>query len=351
MTTFITGATGVIGSSVVRELLRDGQKVRALVRRTSDRRNLQGLDLELCEGDVRDRAAVEQGMRGCDRVYHLAGVYAHWHPRGPDFIREVNITGTRLVLESAKRLGVRRVIHCSSISAVGFSPGRLSNEDDYPAEDEEMRRSPYRHSKVLSERIALEFARERGLNLTIVNPASPIGVRDWMPTPTGRTILDFLNGRMPAYAEVGLNLIDVEDLAVGFVLAEKKGRPGERYILGNYNTTLKNFLDLLAAETGLPAPRFRLPRGLIRLMAEICEPLADWTKRPPLVAVEQALHLNYHEFVDCTKARRELGLPQNDIRIAICKAVNYYLDQGLVRPERARRLKRFRESEAGFRPG
>jgi dihydroflavonol-4-reductase len=339
MATLITGATGVIGSSVVRELIRDGQEVRALVRKTSDLRNLRGLDLKLCEGDVLDRASVEQAMQGCDRVHHLAGVYAHWHPRGAEFIHRVNIQGTRHVLETAERLKVPRVIHCSSISAVGFYPDRPSTEEDFPVEDEEMRRSPYRLSKVLSERLAFEFAR-KGLNLSIVNPGSPIGVRDWMPTPTGRTILDFLNGRMPAYAEVGINLIDVEDLAQGFVLAEKKGRPGERYILGNYNTTLANFFGLIAEETGLPAPRIKLPAGLIRIMAAISEPIANWTQRPPLVAIEQALHLNYNEFVDCTKAREELGLPQNDIRIAIRKAVGYYLEEGLVRPERARRIKR-----------
>lgn len=339
MPTLITGATGVIGSSVVRELLRDGQQVRALVRKTSDLRNLKGLDLKLCEGDVLDRASLEAAMQGCDRVHHLAGVYAHWHPKGPEFILRVNLQGTREVLETAERLKVARVIHTSSISAVGFFPDRVSTEADYPEEDEEMRRSPYRHSKVLSERLAFEFAR-KGMNLTIVNPASPIGVRDWVPTPTGRTILDFLNGRMPAYAEVGINLIDVEDLAQGFVLAEKKGRPGERYILGNYNMTLANFFGLIAEETGLPAPKIRLPAGLIRIMAAISEPIANRTKRPPLVAIEQALHLNYNEFVDCAKARKELGLPQNDIRIAIRKAVNYYLEEGLVRPERAGRIKR-----------
>jgi len=336
MTTLITGATGVIGSSVARELLADGQEVRALVRKTSDLRNLKGLNLTLGEGDVLDAASVERALRGCDKLYHLAGVYAHWHPKGPDFIRRSNVEGTRIVLEAAEKLKVGRVIHTSSISAVGFYPDRPSTEADFPLEDEDMRRSPYRHSKVLSERIAFAFARERGMNLTIVNPASPIGVRDWVPTPTGRTILDFLNGKMPAYVEVGINLIDVEDLAKGFLLAEKKGRMGERYILGNYNTPLAGLFRMIAEVTGLKPPAIKIPRGVVRLMAEIFEPIANLTKKPPLAAIEQALHLKFNEFVDCAKARKELGLPQNDIRIAVRKAVKYYLDEGLVLPERAR---------------
>jgi dihydroflavonol-4-reductase len=340
MPTLITGATGVIGSSVVRELLRDGQEVRALVRKTSDLRNLQGLKLELCEGDVLDRASLERAIQGCETLHHLAGVYAHWHPRGAEFIRRANVEGTRNVLEAAEQHRVARVIHTSSISAVGFHPDRPSTEADFPVEDEDMRRSPYRHSKVLSEQIAFAFARERGLNLTIVNPASPIGVRDWVPTPTGRTILDFLNGKMPAYVEVGINLIDVEDLALGFLLAQKKGRPGERYILGNHNTTLAGLFKLISEETGLKPPKVKLPAWLIRVLAEIAEPIADRTKRPPVAAIEQALHLKYNEYADCRKARQELGLPQNDIRIAIRKAVDYYLKEGLVLPQRARLLKR-----------
>ena len=340
MPTLITGATGVIGSSVVRELLGDGQEVRALVRKTSDLRNLKGLKLTLCEGDALDRASVAKALQGCDTLHHLAGVYAHWHPRGAEYIRQVNIEGTRNVLEEAEKHRVARVIHTSSISAVGFYPDRLSTEADFPVEDEDMRRSPYRHSKVLSEQIAFAFARERGLNLTIVNPASPIGVRDWMPTPTGRTILDFLNGKMPAYVEVGINLIDVEDLAKGFLLAQKQGRPGERYILGNHNTTLAGLFQMIAEETGLKAPSVKLPAWLIRVLAEIAEPIADRTKQPPLAAIEQALHLKYNEHVDCARARQELGLPQNDIRIAIRKAVRYYLDEGLVLPPRAKLLKR-----------
>ena len=336
MTTLLTGATGVIGSSVARELLRDGRQVRALVRQTSDLRNLKGLDLSYVEGDALDAASVDRAVQGCDTVHHLAGVYTHWHRFGPEFIHRVNLQGTRNVLEAAERRGVGRVIHCSSISAVGFHPERLSTEADFPEEDEDLRRSPYRHSKVLSERIAFEFAKAGRLNLTIVNPASPIGVRDYVPTPTGRTILDFLNGKMPAYVEVGLNLIDVEDLAAGFVLAEKSGRPGERYLLGNHNTTLKGLFQMIGEITGLKPPRVRLPHGVVRLLAEIAEPIANLTKKPPLAAVEQALHLKYNEWVDCAKAVKELGLPQNDIRLAVKKAVKYYLNEGLVLPERAK---------------
>jgi dihydroflavonol-4-reductase len=197
---------------------------------------------------------------------------------------------------------------------------------------------PYRESKLISEKIAFEFAKK--LPIVIVNPSSPIGVRDYVPTPTGRTILDFLNGKMFAYVDVGINLIDVEDLAKGFVLAEKKGKVGERYILGNRNIFLKEFFDLIAEETGLPAPRHKVPKPIVRVMGEVFEAVANLTKKEPLASVEQALHLRYNEFADCSKAVKELGLPQNDIRIAIRKAVKYYLDTGRVVPERANLIKR-----------
>lgn len=331
MKTLVTGAAGFIGSSVVRELVARGREVKAMSH-GGDVRNLEGLDLEVVRADLLDPDSLGRAMQGCDRLFHVAALYRHWHPRGGDFIRWVNVEGTRNVLDLALRRGLEMTVHTSSISSVGFFPDRLSTELDFPAL-EDCRRQPYRESKFLSERIALEYAEK--MPLVIVNPASPIGVRDYLPTPTGRMILDFLNGKMFAYVDVGINLIDVEDMAMGFVAAEEKGGRGRRYILGNANLFLREFLEMMADMTGLPAPRVKIPRAVIRAVAEVNQVIADLTKKEPLVAVEQALHLGYNEFADCRKAVQELGLPQKDIRLAIAKAVRYYLEAGMVDPARA----------------
>lgn len=343
MKTLVTGAAGFIGSSVVRELLAENREVRALSH-SGDVRNLEGLEVELVKGDVLDPDSLRRALRGCDRLYHNAAVYAHWHPRGADFIRRVNIQGTKNVLECAADQNLERIVYTSSVSAIGFYPDRKSTEADFPKE-EDLKRQPYRESKFRAEQIAREWAGR--LPIVIVCPASPIGPRDYQPTPTGRIILDFLNGKMFAYVDVGLNLMDVEDMARGFLLAEKKGRIGERYILGNHNIFLKEFLLLLAEMTGLPAPRFRVPRGVVRVAAEVNEVIASLTQKPPVAAVEQALHLRYNEFLDCSKAVRELGLPQNDIRIAARKAITYYLETGAVRPERRPKIRLSEKSGAG----
>jgi len=336
MKTLVTGATGLVGSAVVRELLARGREVKALKRPDSDLRNLEGLDLELVDGDLLDRDSLDRAMKGCDRLHQIAAVYRHWHPKGGDFIRRTNVEGVRNVIEAARKNNIELVIYTSSISSVGFHSDRLSTEEDFPR-PKDCRRQPYRESKLLSENIAREFAKD--MAIVILNPASPIGVGDWAPTPTGRVILDFLNGKMPAYVEVGFNLIDVDDLAKGYLAAEEKGRPGERYILGNRNIFLKDFLEMMADMTGLKAPSIRIPGFLLRPVAELNQVIADIIKVEPVVAVEQALHTRYNEFVDCKKAVTELGLPQNDIRIAIRKAVRYYLEQGRVAPGRAQMIK------------
>ncbi len=331
MKTLVTGAAGFIGSSVVREVLADGQEVRAMVLPGEDQRNIKGLDLEVVEGDLLDPDSLDSALNGCNRLYQLAAIYRHWHPRGGEFIRKVNIEGTRNILEAALKHDLERVVYTSSISSVGFHPDRPSTEADFPRE-EDCHRQPYRDSKFKSEKIALDYAKR--MPIIIVNPASPIGVRDWAPTPTGRTILDFLNGKMFAYVDVGVNLIDVEDQAKGFVLAEKNGKVGERYILGNVNIFLKEFLDKIAEMTDLKPPVYKFPKPLLRVFAELNQFISDIIKVPPVAAVEQALHTHYNEFVDCSKAVKELGLPQNDISIAIYKAANYYLETGAINPER-----------------
>lgn len=331
MKTLVTGAGGFIGSSVVRALMEDGQDVRAMVRPAGDRRNLKGLEIEIVEGDLLDKDSLNKALKGANKLYQIAAIYRHWHPKGGDFIRKTNIEGTRNILDCALKYDLEKIVYCSSISSLGFHPDRPSTEADFP-DPNELRRLPYRESKFISERIAFEYSKK--MPIVIVNPSSPIGVRDFVPTPTGRMILDFLNGKMFAYVDVGINLIDVEDLAVGFVLAEKKGKIGERYVLGNQNIYLKDFFLELSKISGLPAPKFQIPKPIIRVAGEINEFISNITKKPPLVSIEQALHLNYNEFVDCSKARKELGLAQNDIRIAMRKAIKYYIETGAVEKER-----------------
>jgi len=335
MKTLVTGAGGIIGSAVVRALIDDGQEVKAMVRPDGDIRNLTGLDIEIVKGDLLDRPSLEKALDGCNKLYQLAAIYRHWHPKGGDYIRHVNIEGTRNILDAALNRDLEKVIYTSSVSSVGFFPHRISNENDFP-DPKDCRRQPYRESKYLSEMLAWKYMDR--IPMVILNPCSPIGLRDWVPTPTGRTILDFLNGKMFAYVDVGMNLIDVDDLAIGFVNAEKRGRTGQRYILGNNHIHLKEIFNALSLLTGLKEPAVKIPRAVVRVVAEVNERIADMTKKPPLAAVEQALHLRYDEFVDCTKAVNELGLPQNDIRIAMLKAVRYYIETGAVLPGQLARI-------------
>ncbi len=337
MKSLVAGAAGFIGSSVVRAVLADGDEVRAMVYPGEVLKNIDDLDLQVIEGDIMDRASLDRAMHGCDRVYQLAAIYAYWHPRGRDYIVRTNEEGTRNVLGAARDAGVSRVVYASSVACVAFRKGRLASEDDYP-EPREYRRMPYRESKIKSEKVAVEFFKE-GLPVVIVNPTAPIGVRDIRPTPTGRTILDFLKGKMFAYVDAGLNFIDVEDAAGAFVAAMHRGRPGERYILGNGNINLKNYCELTAEITGMDPPRWRMPKLPLRVIAEINEAVSNLTGKEPVAAVEAAIHTTEDEYVSCEKAVRELGLKQEDIRVAIRKAVMWYLDNSYVDEERARAVR------------
>jgi dihydroflavonol-4-reductase len=301
MKSLITGAAGFIGSSVTRAVLADGDEVRAMVYPGESQKNIEGLDLEVIEGDIMDRASLDRAMHGCDRLYQLAAIYCHWHPKGRGHIVRVNVEGTRNVLSAARDANIERIVYTSSVACVAFRKGRLTDENE--------------------------------------NPTAPIGVRDIRPTPTGRTILDFLNGKMIAYVDAGLNFIDVEDVADAFVSAMHQGRPGERYILGNANLNLKEYFELVAEVTGMDPPRFKMPKLPLRVIAEINEAVANITKKEPVAAVEAAIHTTEDEYVNCQKAMDELGLKQNDIRVAIRKAVLWYLDNGYVDEDRARAVR------------
>ncbi len=324
----ITGGTGFVGSALVRELLADGHEVRILLRETSDTRNIDGLDLERVYGDIRDKESVRAALKGCDVLYHAAALYATWVPDSR-VLYEINVEGTKNVLRAALEAGVERVIYTSTGGTVGKTEdGSLPNEDT-PFNLWDVS-GHYIRSKYLAEVEALKICREEGLPLVVVNPTILIGPRDRRPTPSGQTVVDFLKRRIPGYLlHGGLNLVAVEDVARGHVLAAQKGRAGERYILGCANLALKDFFALLERISGVKAPSLPVPYPLALTMAYGYETVARWiTKRTPLITVESIWTSHRPYYFDCSKAVRELGMPQTPIEDAIRRAIDWFRENG-----------------------
>jgi dihydroflavonol-4-reductase len=327
MKTFITGATGFIGASIVRELLKDGREVRALVRKGSDTSNLTGLDVEFWQGDLRDHAGLGQGLKGCNVLYHAAADYRLW-TRDPAEMYRINVDGTAAILEAALNNGLSRVVYTSSVGTLGNPGNGTPGSEDAQVSFADMV-GHYKKSKFLAEREAEKFV-ARGLPLVIVNPSTPIGPLDIKPTPTGKIIVDFLNRKMPAYLDTGLNIIAVEDCARGHILAEQKGTIGRKYILGNANLTLRGIFAILAEITGLSAPKVRLPYTPILLAAYINEGLSKITGREPLIPLAGVQMAAKFMFFDPSRAVRELGLPQTPVREALQRSVEWFRQNGYV---------------------
>ena len=323
----VTGGTGFVGAHVARALLDAGERVRCLVRRGSDRRNLDDLDVELAEGDLLDASTLGPALDGVTRLFHVAADYRLF-VRDPATIYRANVDGTRALYEAAAGAGVERVVHTSSVGALGLREEGPPADEETPVVFEDVV-GHYKRSKVLAERVAEDFA-GRGLDVVIVNPSTPIGERDVKPTPTGRIIVDFLNRKMPAYVDTGLNLIDVRDVATGHLLAAAKGVRGRKYILGNQNLTLKAILDLLAEITGLPAPSRRMPHWVPLVVGALDTAgarLFGYEPRVPLEAVRMSQH---RMFFSAERAVRELGLPQSPVRDALARAVGWFSENGYV---------------------
>lgn len=324
MRALVTGSTGFIGAAVARCLLERGVDVRVLVRRDSDLGNLQGLKVEQAYGDLRDPASLRQAMTGCRQLYHVAAHYALWAP-DPQIFYDINVTGTRNLMETARDVGVERIVYTSTIGAIGLPHGGGLGTEETPVSLEQMS-GHYKRSKFLAEQEVSKLARA-GLPVVIVNPSAPVGARDIKPTPTGQVIVDFMKGRMPAYIETGMNLIDVDDVAVGHLHAMEKGRIGERYILGNRNLMLREVFALLSRLTGVPAPTIKLPRLAILPLAYANQWLSDYvTHRPPRIPLEGVKMARYVMHYDCSKAIRELALPQTPVEVALEKAVCWFRD-------------------------
>ena len=322
---FVTGATGFIGASLVRELLAQGCEVKTLVRAGSDRRNLSGLDIEQCQGDLTDTRSLGKGMTGCDTLFHAAADYRLW-TIDPASMYGINVQGTRNVLETALNLGIGKVVYTSSVGTLGNPGDGTSGNEETSVSFKDMV-GHYKKSKFLAEREAEGFIR-RGLPLVIVNPSTPVGRLDIKPTPTGKIIVDFLNRKMPAYLDTGLNIIDVEDCAKGHVLAATKGRVGEKYILGNENLTLRQIFGLLEEISGIRAPKVRLPYTPILIAAYMNEAISKLTRKEPLIPLAGVQMAGKFMFFDSSKAVRELSLPRQPVMDSLQKAVDWFRSEG-----------------------
>ncbi|MCP9473422.1 MAG: NAD-dependent epimerase/dehydratase family protein [Nitrospira sp.] len=327
MNALVTGATGFVGAAVARALVRAGYDVRVLTRTNADLRNLDGLPVEQVVGDLRDPASLRAALKGCRHLYHVAAHYALWAPN-PSIFYEVNVTGTVNLLEAARDVGTERIVYCSTIGAIGLPPGGGLGTEETPVSLSQMA-GHYKRSKYLAEQEVLRLAKE-GLPVVIVNPSAPVGEGDVKPTPTGQIIVDFMKGRMPAYIETGMNIVDVDDVAQGHLLAMQKGRVGERYILGGKNLLLREVFDILSAVTGVKAPSLKLPRLAVLPLAYVNHWIANMTGIPPRIPLEGVKMAKYKMHYDCSKAIRELGIPQTPPEVAIEKAVRWFRDHRYV---------------------
>jgi len=326
--TFVTGGTGFVGSAVIRKLLAEGHQVRTLVRAGANTRMLDGLPVERVSGDLSNAALLQNAMTGCGWVFHVAALYAYWGYTWNDFFQS-NVEGTRRVLEAAAKSSVKRIVHTSSIASLGIPGDGTPGTEDTPVTIKDML-SDYKRSKFMAEEVVREYV-VKGLPVVIVNPAAPVGVGDHKPTQTGKMIVDFLKGKMPAYVDTGLTIVDVDDVANGHLLAMKKGGIGERYILGGENLSLKQVLDLLAEISGLPKVRRRIPRVVALGWAYLDTGLARLNPKHIPAATPDAVRVSSKtEYFSSSKAIRELGYTFIPARGALRKAVDWYRANGYV---------------------
>jgi len=329
MTSLVTGATGFVGSHVARLLAARGFRVRVLVRRSSRIDNLAGVDCEPVQGDLRDGESLRHAARGCDAVFHVAADYRLWS-RNPRELYESNVEGTRNMLLAARQEGVPRIVYTSTVGVLGIPGDGSPGTECTPVSLADMV-GHYKRSKYLAEEEARRLAAE-GLPVVIVNPSTPVGEGDIKPTPTGRMIVDFLNGRLPAYVQTGLNLVDVQDVAQGHLLAFERGVPGRRYVLGCQNLTLREILALLAEITGRRAPRVQIPYPVALAAGWVDTAVfGGLLRRPPHIPLEGVRMAAKHMFFDSSRAVAELGLPQSPVRGALERAVQWFRDHGYVK--------------------
>jgi dihydroflavonol-4-reductase len=323
----VTGASGFVGSAITRALIAKGFPVRLLVRPSSSRANFEGLDCEIARGDMREPVSVREAMKGIRYLFHVAADYRLW-ARDPDEIIRNNRDGTRIVMEAARDAELERIVYTSSVAAL--KPRKEGDADETDRADMDTAIGPYKKSKVAAERVVDAMVAE-GLPAVIVSPSTPVGPRDIRPTPTGRMIVQAASGRIPAYVDTGLNLVHVDDVAKGHVMAMEKGRIGENYILGGENVTLKQMLDEIARLLGRTPPRIRLPQGPIYPIAYVAEAVARVTGKEPFVTAD-ALDMSKHRmFFSSAKAKRELGFTARPYRGALEDALRWFREAGYIK--------------------
>ena len=335
MTTLVTGAAGFLGSHVARQLVARGESVRVLMRASSNNRAISDLSLEYVTGDLRDSASLQRAMDGMKRVFHVAADYRLW-AKNPQEIYDSNVGGTKNLLAAAKSAGIEQLVYTSTVATIAVDRPELPNEFT-DAKLEEMIGN-YKRSKWMAEQEVLQAARE-GLPAIVAMPTTPVGPWDWKPTPTGRIILDFLNGKMPGYVETGLNFVGAEECAAGHLLVSEKGKVGERYLLGAENLTLKGLLDVLAEITGLRAPSMKIPHGVALGVAYVESALSRLVGKEPQIPVEGVKIAQHKMFVDASRAVRELGFQPGSVASALERAVRWYQANGYVKPGRAKKMR------------
>ena len=326
MKVFITGATGFVGSHVAQQLSDSGADLRLLVRQSSRRDNIAQVNADVVLGDLRDSASLRKGMEGCELAFHVAADYRLW-TKNPEEMYDANVNGTQSLLKAAQEAGVRRVVYCSSVATMGFGNGDLVTDEDTAVSVADMI-GHYKRSKFLAEQVVLDAAKN-GVDVVMVNPSTPIGERDIKPTPTGRIVVDFLKRKFPAYADTGLNLVDVKNVARAHILAAEKGRPGIRYIVGGENLTLKQMLDKLAAITGLPSPTVKVPHAVTLLAGVVDE---FWTGhirgQEPRVTIDAVRMGRKKMWVSSARAERELGYKFAPVDDCLRRAAEWFVANG-----------------------
>jgi dihydroflavonol-4-reductase len=332
--TLVTGAAGFLGSHVTRQLAARGGDVRVLLRPSSNNRAIADLPLEYVTGDLRDPASLERALAGVQRVFHVAADYRLWSKRSQD-IYDSNVGGTKNLLEAAKCAGVEQFIYTSTVATIAVDRPEPPNEFT-DAKLEEMV-GHYKRSKWLAEKEVLDAAKA-GFPAIVAMPTTPVGPWDWKPTPTGKIILDFLNGKMPGYVETGLNFVGVEECAAGHILISEKGLVGERYLLGSENLTLKAVLDILSQITGLPAPTWKISHRMALGVAYAETAFSRLIGREPQIPVEGVKIAQHMMFVDCSRAPRELGFQPGSATAAFERAVRWYQSNGYIAPRRAKKI-------------
>jgi dihydroflavonol-4-reductase len=328
MTALVTGASGFVGSAVARALLRRGETVRALVRPSSDRRNLEDLDVEVEVGDLCDRASVDRAVKGCDTVFHVAADYRLWVPKPSDMF-QANVEGTRNVMEAAANAGARRIVYTSSVATLGLCSGDEPANEETPVRQSDII-SPYKQSKFAAEALVRRMVREQGLPAVIVHPSTPIGPRDVKPTPTGKIVVEAAKGRMPAFVDTGLNIVHVDDVAEGHLLAHDRGEIGGHYILGAENLSLAQILGTVAEIVNRPAPRWRLPHDMVMPIAYLAELWGRLTGREPFVTRDGVRLARKTMYFSSDRAIAALGYRPRPAQIAIADAVSWFSQHGYL---------------------